>query len=76
MKLKIDTHLDGARQVTVTIKPTAGRTDAVISVRPLHQRMVYTGLLSDAILFVVSRHAKALVASQGLPIPRSRKLKR
>jgi len=73
-KFHVLTHLDGVGEVTVEVKATAGKTDAVVSVRPKHKRVVYTGLLSDVAQFVAARHAKAMVAARGLPIPKARKL--
>ena len=75
-RFKVACKLDGANEVTVEIVPTAGKTDAVISVRPKHKRTVYTGLLSDVALIVASRHAKKLVMDGGGTVPMARKLKR
>jgi hypothetical protein len=72
-RFKVLTKLDGASEVTVEIKPTAGETDAVVSVRAKHQRMVYTGLLSDVAQFIAHRHAKAIAAANGISVPRPRK---
>jgi hypothetical protein len=75
-RFKIKAKLDGADEVTVEIKPTAGDNDAIVSVRPKHQRIVYTGLLSDVALIVAARHCKALAAQQGIAVPTARKVKR
>lgn len=75
-RFHVDTKLDGKSSVTVEIKPTAGGTDAVVSVRPKGKRTVYTGMLSDAVQFIAARHAKALAAQAGIAVPQSRKLRR
>lgn len=75
-RFKVDTKVDGARQVTVEITPTAGGTDAVFSVRPKHQRRQYTIMLSEVVLMAVARSAKQTLASQGVPVPMPRKGRR
>ena len=75
-RFKVRARLDGKDEVTVEIKPTAGGEDAVVSVRPKHSRMEYTGMLSDAALYIAAKHAKALAAQAGIAIPHSRKLRR
>jgi hypothetical protein len=75
-RFKVAVKLDGASEVTVEITPTAGKTDAVVAVRPKHKRIVYTGLLSDVALIVASRHAKALAAANGISVPKPRKLRK
>lgn len=74
-RFKVDTKIDGARQVTVEITPTAGGTDAVFAVRPKHQRRVYTIMLSEVVLMAVARSAKQTLASQGIPVPVPRKVR-
>jgi hypothetical protein len=75
-RFKVMVKLDGTSEVTVEITPTAGKTDAVVAVRPKHKRIVYTGLLSDVALIVASRHAKALAAANGISVPKPRKLRK
>lgn len=74
-RFKVALKLDGASEATVEIKPTAGGTDAVVSVRPKHKRIVYTGMLSDVAGIVAARHAKALVAQEGIAVPQARKVR-
>lgn len=74
-RFKVDTKVDGARQVTVEITPTAGGTDAVFAVRPKHQRRQYTIMLSEVVLMAVARSAKQTLASQGVPVPMPRKVR-
>lgn len=75
-RFKVDTKIDGAKQVTVEITPTAGGTDAVFSVRPKHARMTYTIMLSEVVLMAVARSAKQSLAAQGIPVPMPRKGRR
>jgi hypothetical protein len=75
-RFKVRARLDGKDLLTVEIKPTAGGEDAVVSVRPKHSRLEYTGMLSDVALFIAARHAKALVAQSGIAVPTARKVKR
>ena len=75
-RFKVRARLDGKDLLTVEIKPTAGGEDAVISVRPKHSRIEYTGLLSEVALIVAARHAKVLVAQAGINVPKSRKISR
>lgn len=72
-RFKVACKLDGASEATVEITPTAGKTDAVVAVRPKHKRIVYSGLLSDVAMIVAARHAKAVVAAQGINVPKPRK---
>jgi hypothetical protein len=72
-RFKVACKLDGADEVTVEITPTAGRSDAIVSVRPKHKRNVYSGLLSDVASIVAARHAKAILAQQGIPVPAPRR---
>jgi hypothetical protein len=65
-------HLDGKSEVGVTITTTPAG-DAVVEVRPKGRHIAYTGLLSDLVMVVAARHAKALAAANGSPIPRPRK---
>lgn len=75
-RFKVRAKLDGKDMLTVEIKPTAGGEDAVVSVRPKHSRIEYTGMLSEVALFVAARHAKALAAQAGIAVPVARKVKR
>jgi hypothetical protein len=70
--LDVPCHLDGQSVVGVTLTETA-RGDFVVAVRPKGKHIVYTGLLSEVAAIVAARHAKALVASRGLPIPKPRR---
>lgn len=72
-RFKIETRIDGASKVTVEITPTAGGTDAVFAVRPLHQRRVYSLLMSEVVQMAVARAAKQTAAAQGTPVPVPRK---
>lgn len=71
-RFRIATHLDGKAEVTVEIRYDEVKRDGVVSIRPLHSRVEYTGLLSDAAQFVAARHAKALAAANGITVPRPR----
>jgi hypothetical protein len=75
-RFKVDVRIDAATSATVEIKATAGKTDAVVSVRPKHSRVVYTGMLSDVAQIVAARHAKALLAQAGINVPQARKGRR
>jgi len=65
--------VDGAKQCTVEIKPTAGGTDAIFTVRPKYSRTSYTLMLSDVALIAVARAAKQTLAAQGISVPKPRK---
>ena len=70
--LKVPVHLDGQSEVGVTLTETP-KGDFVIACRPKGKRIEYTGLMSEVVLIVAARHAKALAAAAGHPIPRPRK---
>lgn len=72
-RFKVRARLDGQDELTVELKVTAGEEDAVVAVRPKHSSRVYTMLLSEVALIVAARHAKALLAQQGVPVPRARR---
>jgi hypothetical protein len=76
MKFHVDVRIDRATSATVEVKATAGKTDAIVSVRPKHSRVVYTGRLSDVAEIVVARHCKAMLAGAGITVPAARKGKR
>jgi hypothetical protein len=72
VRLDVPVYLDGQHTVGVTLTETP-QGDYVIACRPKGKRIVYTGLLSDVVQIVASRHAKALAAAAGIPVPRPRK---
>lgn len=72
-RFKVRARLDGQDTVTVEIKPTAGGEDALVSVRPKYSKREYTALLSDVALIVAAKHAKAMLAAQGIRPPMARK---
>lgn len=65
-------NLDGQKEASVDLTETPAG-DFVIGVRPKGRRILYTGLLSDVAMIVASRHAKALAAAQGTPVPKARR---
>ncbi len=74
-RFKVATKLDGASEVTVEITPAAGGTDAVVTVRPKHKRVKYSGLLSFVAQFVAARDAKLKAQAQGINVPLARKVR-
>ena len=70
--LSVPVHLDGQSEVSVELTETP-KGDFVVACRPKGKRIVYTGLLSDVVLIVASRHAKALAAAKGVAIPKPRR---
>lgn len=72
-RFRIRCSMDGKPEVTVELTEHAGGEDYTVSVRPLGARIEYTGLLSDVAKIVQARHAKAIVASRGLPVPKPRR---
>jgi len=75
-RFKVEAKLDGANEVTVEITPTAGGTDAVVTVRPKHKRVKYSGLLSWAALAIAARDAKQSAQAQGINVPLARRGRR
>ncbi len=75
-RFKVQAKLDGANEVTVEITPTAGGTDAVVTVRPKHKRVKYSGLLSWAALAVANHDAKLKAQAMGINVPTQRQLSR
>ena len=65
-------NLDGCKEASVELRETP-TGDFVIGVRPKGRRIEYTGLMSDVVMIVASRHAKALLSAQGIGIPKARK---
>lgn len=72
-RFKVDMKVDGAKQCTVEITPTAGGTDAIFAVRPKHARRQYTVMLSEVALIAVARASKQTLAAQGIAVPQPRK---
>ncbi len=72
-RFKVLARLDGASELMITITPTAGGTDAVMTVRPKHKRKKYSGLLSWAALALANHDAKLTAQSRGVNVPAPRK---
>jgi hypothetical protein len=72
-RFRVNVHLDGKSEATVELVEHAGGGDYTVSVRPLGVRREYTGLLSEVAGIVAARHVKALLAQQGVNVPKARK---
>ena len=72
-RFRVKVHMDKAPEATVELTEHASGDDYTVSVRPLHSRIEYTGLLSDVALIVQARHVKALASAAGRPVPKPRR---
>lgn len=72
-RFKIRTHIDGQHEATVELREHASGEDFTVLVWPKHSRREYSALLSDVAQIVVARHVKAMLASQGKPVPKARR---